>query len=486
MEQKTIVDMMRAALENPGGSFLFLEQLISEELHRFEESECFQQMQDAEAYYRNRSGVQKKTNDVPKRSNTKIEHPILKKLVDQKINYLLAKPWTVSTENEVYGKALNDVFNQKFRRRLKAFGRDAVKYGVSYLQPYYTQEGKLDFMLLPPMQVRPIWMDSAREQLFAFIRSYEIEVYEGLTHKPVRVVEFWWDGGMRRYYASSVDSGRSILKPDTTLGDAENGYTASHLIIGGKPYNWEKVPLIWLRYNDEELPLCYYIKELIDDINWQTSVTADVLRDVAKFIFILKNYGGADLGEFLRDLNRHLAIKVSGDGGVDKLEPSLNIDAVMRFLENQRRDLYDYAAAVDTKDPELGNASGTAINFRYMDLDADCAAIAAEMQEAFAQMKIFLDVALQLERKGNFSKQEFSIVFNMDLPVNETDIINNAKNSKGIVSDKTIRENHPWVEDAEEERLRMEEEQQEKMKQYGEGMFGNAFSGDGGDVADEE
>ena len=82
----------------------------------------------------------------------------------------------------------------------------------------------------------------------------------------------------------------------------------------------DEVPIAWLKYNEEELPLCYFVKDLIDDINWQNSVTADVLRDVAKFIYILRNYGGADLAEFLKDLKEHMAIKVTSDGGVDKLQ----------------------------------------------------------------------------------------------------------------------------------------------------------------------
>ena len=102
---------------------------------------------------------------------------------------------------------------------------------------------------------------------------------------------------------------------------------------------------------------------------------------MAKFIYILRNYGGQDLAEFLKDLKEHMAIKVTSDGGVDKLQADLNIDAVMAFLDKQRRDLFDFAAAVDTKDPDLGNASGTAIKFsRYMDLDADCDSLGTELK----------------------------------------------------------------------------------------------------------
>ena len=109
-----------------------------------------------------------------------------------------------------------------------------------------------------------------------------------------------------------------------------------------------------------------------------------MLRDVAKFVYILKNYGGSDLDEFVRDLREALAVKVEGDGGVDKLQADLDVSAVMSFLDAERRDLFDFASAVDTKDPELGNASGTAIGFRYMDLDADCAVLPRRSVQAVA------------------------------------------------------------------------------------------------------
>ena len=230
-----------------------------------------------------------------------------------------------------------------------------------------------------------------------------------------------------------------------------------------------------------------YIKDLIDDINWQTSVTSDVLRDVAKFIYILRNYGGQDLAEFLKDLKEHMAIKVTSDGGVDKLQADLNIDAVMAFLDKQRRDLFDFAAAVDTKDPDLGNASGTAINFRYMDLDADCDSMGTELKDTFRRLKLFIDVYFQITGQGDFTNEEFDIVFNMDLPVNETDIINNAVNSNGLLSKRTILQNHPWVTDVDEELARIDEEKKAAMEEYGDGLFNHAMGADdsqeGGDSA---
>lgn len=469
MAEWSVMDRINMILSDPETAPLSLAGIVSEEIREFKASEQYRNMVEAEQYYRNRSSVQKKTVDVANRSNAKIEHPILKKLVDQKANYLLSKPWTVDTGNKAYGEALNDLFTPAFRRKIKSLGRGAVKSGIAWIQPYFDDSGALAFMRIPSTEVVPLWQDAERTRLDAFIRFYDQIVYTGNRKHTITHAEFWYAGGVKWFVTGANGTGNFTV--DREHGEEANDWTEPHFTVGGKAYNWEQVPLAWLRYNEEELPLSYFIKDLIDDINWQTSVTADVLRDVAKFIYILKNYGGQDLAEFLRDLKENMAIKVTSDGGVDKLQADLNIDAVMAFLEKQRRDVFDFASAVDTKDPDLGNASGTAINFRYMDLDADCESLGSELKDTFQRLKPFIDVYLQLTGKGNFTEESFDILFNMDLPVNETDIVNNARNSEGILSKRTILQNHPWVRDVEQELAWIDEEKKSAMEEFGEGLF---------------
>lgn len=480
MAELSVMDRINAVLSNPENATMSLAQIVSEEIREFKQSEQYQNIVQAESYYRNRSDVQKKTNDVANRSNTRIEHPILKKLVDQKANYLLSKPWTVDTANGKYGDALNKVFDATFRRKIKSLGKGAVKSGIAWLQPYF-DEGKLAFMRIPSNELIPLWKDAERTKLDAFIRFYDQIIYIGTRKHVITHAEFWWSGGVKWFKTDAfAGTGAGQFHVDREHGDETNDYTEPHFVVGDKAYNWEEAPIAWLKYNEEELPLCYFIKDLIDDINWQTSVTADVLRDVAKFIYILRNYGGQDLAEFLKDLKEHMAIKVTTDGGVDKLQADLNIDAVMAFLDKQRRDVYDFAAAVDTKDPELGNASGTAINFRYMDLDADCDSLGTELKDTFQRLKLFIDVYLQITGQGDFTNEEFDIIFNMDLPVNETDVINNARNSDGLLSKRTILQNHPWVADADEELDRINEEKKAAMEEFGEGLFDNSLGANAG------
>ena len=432
-----------AQLERSGA--MTWEEIVSNEIAEFRASDKCALIQRAEQYYRNRSAVQGKQNDIAKRSNTKIEHALVRKLVNQKANYLLSKPFTISGDSAAYSQALADFFDDELRAKVKSFTQGAVKSGIAYLIPYF-EDDRLRFMRVPSDELIPLWTDTESSRPDGFIRFYDRIEYQGTTKIIMHHAEYWSRDGVQ-YFQSR----------DSFYKQVGGGFTP-HFHINGKPFNWADVPLVWLKYNEEELPLAYFIGELVDSVNWQTSVTNDVLQDIAKFIFVLKNYGGADLAEFVDELRKTLAIKVDSDGGVDTIQPQVNVSEVLAFIDKNRRDIYDLADGVDTKDPDLGNASGTALYFRYMGLDNDCAGLGASLKEAFQRMKRFIDVYFALTGKGDFSSEKLDVVFNTDMPVNESEVITNCRNSEGIISRRTILENHPWTKDPEEEQKRLDEE----------------------------
>lgn len=80
-------------------------------------------------------------------------------------------------------------------------------------------------------------------------------------------------------------------------------------------------------------------------------------------------------------------------------------------------------------------------------------------------MKPFLDAYFRLKGLGDFTGEEFSVVCNRDIIVNETEAISNARNSVGLLSEKTIVANHPWVEDAEAELRQKQREETEAREE---------------------
>lgn len=413
-------------------------------------------------------------------ANHRLVHTFARKLVDQKVGYLLSKPMTVKAEDETYAKVLGDIFNSDFQRILKNIGKEAINKGRAWLHVYYDEEGKLAFKKIPSQEIIPLWSDAAHTKLYSVIRCYDVVVFEGTTKKTITKVEYWDADGVQRYV---LDNGGSYFNGGL-IPDVEMGEIGSHFVImegnEEKPYNWERIPFVCFKYNDEEIPLIKFVQSLIDDYDYQTSDNSNNLADLPNSVYVLKDYDGTDLGEFRKNLAAYRAVKVMDSGGVDTLNLELNPEALKIHLEQLRKDIYEMGRGVDTQSDKFGNSpSGIALKFLYGDLDMDANIIETEFQASLEQLLWFINQHLINTGAGDFTNEKVEFIFNRDILINETDTITNAKNSAGIISEETIVANHPWVSDPKQEMERIQKEKAEAMADPYAGINGHPTPPDG-------
>jgi SPP1 family phage portal protein len=429
-------------------------------------------MLEGEAYYRNKTEIRNKLQDISWKSNKKLEHGFAKKLVDQKIGYLLTKEPSIGTENEVYGELLNDVFNRKMLKTLKNVGKEAINKGIAYLYVYFDETGVLSFKKLPSEQILPFWKDNEHTEIASFLRIYKETIYMNGKKEVIDKVEYHHPNGINYF----------VLEGSKLIADVPAGIEQNfNFKINEAPYLWTRIPLIPFKYNEEEQPLIEMIKSLIDNYNSQASTNADLLADIPQFVYKLINYGGTDLKEFLSDLNLYRAVKLDAEGDVDKLQAIPETDATEKELDRGRKSIYEFGRGVDTQDEKLGNASGVALKYRYSDLDMDCNILESEFQASLEQMLWFVNQYFLMTGQGDFTKESVNIIFNRDIVTNESEVITDCSNSVGILDDKTIRENHPWYNEEVEHRLEEQkkkekeelDEYQETFKQQSKGVTGD-------------
>ena len=99
--------------------------------------EYYRDIQDILKYKRTAIGEGGELEEVTNLPNKKITDNQYKRLVNQKVNHLVGKPFTVNSDDEQYVGMLNKYFNKKFMKTLKRIGKDANNGGISYLYPYY-------------------------------------------------------------------------------------------------------------------------------------------------------------------------------------------------------------------------------------------------------------------------------------------------------------------------------------------------------------
>lgn len=384
------------------------------------------------------------------------------KMVDQKVNYLVGKPFTFNCENKAYVQILGKRFNAGFRRMLKYVTEDALNGGKGWLFVHYDEQGELCFRRFPAFQVLPFWADDDHTTLDAAARLYLQEVWDGLAKKIVKRVELFKPDGIYRYVLEG-----STLIPDVELGDYASYITRK---TGDKVehFNWDRFPLIAFKYNKKEIPLIRRVKSLQDGINCLLSDFENNMEENPRnTILILKDYDGENLGEFRRNLATYGVVKVRENGGVDSLGVVVTAENYKAILELFKKALIENAGGYDAKDDRLsGNPNQMNIQSMYSDIDLDANGMETEFQAAFEQLLWFVNQDLKTKGAGDFEQEEITVIFNRDILINESEAITNCQNSVGILSNETIVEQHPWTKDAQTELERLKKEKAEAMADY--------------------
>lgn len=476
---------------------------IALELTKFQSSPSYRDMITGERYYRGDHDILRRKRmvigaggeleEVKNLPNNKIIDNQYGKLVDQKVNYLLAKPLTLETENEVYGKLLQTVFNKRFLRTLRNIGEDCLNGGIAWILPYYNEQGVLAFKRFPSYEILPFWADDEHTVLDCAVRVYQIEAYEGSTEVTLIKVEIYDKQGIHRYELKG-----ETLIPDPDVDNPSEAYFTIKDSNDGtaKGYNWDKIPLVAFKFNTKEIPLIKRVKSLQDGINDILSdFQNNMQEDSRNTILIIKNYDGTNLGEFRRNLSQYGAVKVKttdgADGGVDTLEITVNAENYKVILEIFKKALIENGRGFDAKDDRMsGNPNQMNIQSMYSDIDLDANGMETEYQAAFEELFWFVNMHFVNTGQGDFTGETVNVIFNRDILINESESIDNCSKSVGILSNETIVSQHPWTSDVKLELKRLEDEKakaQEEMDEYRKafGSTGNSDTGGGGGNVDE-
>lgn len=456
-----------------------MEQIIQLEVGEWKQSTKRKWMEIGDLYYRNKTDIKDRQRTaigasgakepVGNLANNKLANAFVRKLVDQKVGYLLGKPLSIQTTKDQYADAWDTIFDNAMYRRMQSTGKEAVNKGIAWWFVYYDEAGILRFRKMRSEEVIPLWADEAHTILDAVIRDYEVIVYEGLQRKTVRKIEWWDTTGVRRY----VIDGTGFI-PDVEAADAGAHFT---VIVNGKeqPMNWERVPFICWKYNEEEQPLVEIIKSLVDDYDRNKSDNSNNLEDLPESIYKVKNYSGTDPAEFRKNLAIYRTGFVDGDGDIDTLELAINVEAYKTHMEQARKDIYEFGRGVDTQGVDIGSApSGIALKFLYSDLDLDASLMETEFQASLEQLRWFVDTHLYNTTGTDYSGEDLEFIFNRDMPIDEVSIITAIKDSVGILSDETLIAQHPWVRNVKEEIDRLKKQKEEALQRMSDAYGGMA------------
>lgn len=378
--------------------------------------------------------------------------------VDKKVSYILGKPFALQTVNDRYSGWLEQVFDDDFRLMLYEVAVDSYNTGLSWVHPYFNENGQLAFRQFPALEVLPFWADDEHTELDMAARCYIRFRYENRTRVIDQHVDVYKPQGVEHYL---MVNGQLEALP-------EKPFTAYGVDGTGEAYSWNRVPLVAFKANTREMPLIKRGKDLQKSLNevraaWNKNMTDHVEDN----ILVIKEYGGESLRDFKDKLSRYGAVNVHGDGGIEVLRLQRDSASYAAYLSDTKKALVEAYRGFDAKDERMGsNPNQMNIKSMYADIDLDADVIERQFAQSFDSLLWFVDEYLKLAGVGDFSMEKVKLTFNRNMMTNEADIIEEIRNSQGIVSDETLLANHPFVHDVKEEQKRLARQQEQQMEQF--------------------
>ncbi len=438
------------------------EEFILSEIRQFRASPERRRMLTGRAYYdgahdilgRKRSciGEEGELREIDNLPNNIIVDNQYKKLVTQKVNYLLSNPITLEGGQD-YTSAVRRTLGRGFEKLLQDVAVNSINCGIGWLYVYYDEKGELKFRSMDPCEIVPFWADDECTELEGAVRFYKAYEYDGRTKKLIKKAEVFDKKGIRRY---TEDRGRLI--PDG------REWKTPYFYEKGRALSWERIPLIAFKYNGGT-PLISNVKSLQDGLNLIISNFMNAMEeDPRNTILVLRNYDGESLGEFRHNLASYGAVKVrtidGSDGGVDTLRIEVNSENYKSLIDIFKKAIIENGMGYDAKSDIL-RTSPNMMNIlsMYSDIDIDASGMENEYKSALYKLMWFVNAHLENTGEGTFGDEDINIIFNRNILVNESELIDNCIKSLDIISRETVISKHPWTRDSREEIRKMNKEE---------------------------
>ena len=440
------------------------------------------QIAKARAYYRNETDImfpslkeEREKKEKPLRNaDNRIPFNFHGLLVNQKASYMFTAPPLFDLGEKKANKDLVKFLGDKYPKVCKDLCIEASNCTVGWLHVWCDKKSTWKYAIVPAEQVIPVWSDSLEKELLGVFRNYQnIDDDTGDTYI---IYEYWNETECAAYRLKAGDELEQLLPYQMFLVDpmlCEYADTYQHGV--------GEVPFFPFFNNNIDTDDLKNIKPLIDVYCKVFSGFVNDLEDIQEVIFVLTNYGGADLGQFLRDLKDYKAIQIESEGdgdhsGVSTLTIELPVEAREKLLEITRKCIFEQGMGIDPDPQNFGNSSGVALKFLYALLEQKAGLQETEFRLGFGQ---FIRCVCRL---NGIPIKDDTIVqtWTRTSVQNDQELSQIATQSKGIVSDETIVAHHPWVDDPEKEMELLQKQEDAGAAEISE-MFPKNEPGDGND-----
>lgn len=423
-------------------------------------------VQVAEQYYLKKNDILNKYSRREEFSNplrtadNRIASNFYSLLVNQKASYMFTAPPLFDVGNKKTNKEIVEILGDKYAKVCKDLCINASNAAVAWLHCWIDENNIFQYSVIDSKQIIPVWDSSIEKNLKAVLRVYDMSEEDGTIYN---VYEFWDCEKCYVYRKKNRDSYDELKEYSffrITSVSLPDSYDESNVY----EHAFKEVPFIPFFNNCSITNDLDAVKDLIDCYDKVYSGFINDLEDIQEVIFILSGYSGTNMDEFLEKIKKYKTIKTdptnSGQSGLTTLTIDIPVEARNIMLSMTRKSIFEQGQGIDPDPQNFGNSSGVALSYLYSLLELKAGLMETEFKLSFGRL-----IRLICQRLGKEAKTIVQTWTRTSVS-NDAELSDIAQKSIGVISQKTIVKNHPWVEDPERELKEIQKEEKEKMEQF--------------------
>ena len=329
-----------------------------------------------------------------------------------------------------------------YQEQDKELLRNALIYGYGAEIAWVDEDGKIRFTALDSREVIPVYYNTIeKEKLACVIRMYPAD---SINDNPDWIVE--------------------IYMADRTCTYKSTHSLESLELLGEKPNYFNQVPVCIMPLNEAWESVYAGVIGLNDAYNQILSGEIDDFDSFADAYLVMSGLDNVTKEE-MQEMREMKAIVLPDGGEVNYLTKNISDVQTENILANIKHNIYLVANCVDFSDEAFGTASGIAMKMKLLGMENNAGVIEKHMTKAL-QKRIELICSILSITGGEDIWREVNIVFTRNIPVDVTSEVQQLMTLRGLVSDRTLLSQIPFVKDVEGELAQIKAEKEANLSMY--------------------
>jgi len=374
-------------------------------------------------YYDGKQDILKKYYEDTNKPCNRIVVNYCSGIVDNFNGYLTGNPISY-TSNDNIDDILAVLRYNDYREEDSEFLRNALIYGKSYEIFYLDEDGEIRFNVVDTRQGFPIYSDDLNKDLLYFVRFYPKDSLDPLKGYNVEISS----------------------KHETNKYDMNDAYSNLRF-IESEPHYFHQVPVTVFSLNEDEVGSFEKIMSMQDAYNKLLSASEDDFESFCDAYMVIKGMTIDD--EELANMKKNRILLLDETGEVSYLTKDIKDTALNNMLDEINGKIHRVSNSPDFGDENFANASGISLKYKLIGFNNTASNIEARLIKAL-QKRIEL-ISEILAMKNSTIWRDVVITVTKNLPVDIAEIVDVVSGLRGIVSDKTLLSQIPFVQNVDNE-----------------------------------